>query len=243
MRTLVRNGRVATGGRLESLDLLIEDSRIAALGQFQGVRVDREIDATGHFVLPGFIDFHTHIADRIGRFELADGYGSGTGIAARKGITTVCTFVTQGSGETLPDALRRAQGKAAGACHADEKKVKINGKTLTLEVGRLAQQANAAVLGRLGDTIILATVCSSKPREDLTYFPLSVEYIERLYACGRISSSRFIKREGRPTETAYSDWTISRQVNCPSFPKDFFATKLKLLLRFFLWTTKTIQTF
>lgn len=119
MRTLVRNGRVATGGRLESLDLLIEDSRIAALGQFQGVRVDREIDATGHFVLPGFIDFHTHIADRIGRFELADGYGSGTGIAARKGITTVCTFVTQGSGETLPDALRRAQGKAAGACHAD----------------------------------------------------------------------------------------------------------------------------
>jgi dihydropyrimidinase len=119
VRTLIRNGRVATGGRLESVDLLIEDSRIAALGQFPDLLPDREIDATGLFVLPGFMDFHTHIADRIGRYELADGYSSGTEVAVRNGITTVCTFVTQGPGESLPGALRRAQDKAAGACHAD----------------------------------------------------------------------------------------------------------------------------
>lgn len=103
-----------------------------------------------------------------------------------------------------------------------QKSVNLNGKTLTLEVGRLAQQANAAVLGRLGDTMVLATVCSSEPREDLDYFPLSVEYIERLYAGGRISSSRFIKREGRPTETAILTGRLIDRSIRPLFPKDFF---------------------
>jgi len=119
MRTLIRNGRVVTGGRLEAVDLLIEDSKFAALGQFRDLQPDREIDAAGLFVLPGFLDFHTHIADRIGRFELADGYPSGTEVAVLNGITTVCTFVTQGQAESLPDALRRAQAKAAGSCHVD----------------------------------------------------------------------------------------------------------------------------
>jgi len=119
MKTLVRNGRVATEGRLEQVDLLIEGERIVALGRFEGLEADRVIDARGLFVLPGFLDFHTHIADRIGRFELADGYPSGSEVAVRNGITTLCTFVTQGAGESLPAALRRAQAKAAGATHAD----------------------------------------------------------------------------------------------------------------------------
>lgn len=119
MKTLVRHGRVATGGRLEAVDLLLEDTRIAALGRFDAACADRVVDAAGLFVLPGFIDFHTHIADRIGRFDLADGYPSGTEAAVLNGITTVCTFATQGPGGSLPDALRSARAKAAGACHAD----------------------------------------------------------------------------------------------------------------------------
>lgn len=103
-----------------------------------------------------------------------------------------------------------------------QKKVEMGGKILTLEVGHLAKQADAAVLGRLGDTMVLATVCSSKPREDLDYFPLSVEYIERLYAGGRISSSRFIKREGRPTEKAVLTGRLVDRSIRPLFPKDFF---------------------
>ena len=80
--------------------------------------------------------------------------------------------------------------------------IEIGGKTLELEVGRFAEQANAAVLGRYGDTMILATVVSGGIREDLGYFPLSVEYQEKLYAGGRIKGSRWVKREGRPSDDA-----------------------------------------
>jgi polyribonucleotide nucleotidyltransferase len=103
-----------------------------------------------------------------------------------------------------------------------QKSFNIGGRTLILEVGRLAHQANAAVLGRLGDTQVLATVCSAKPREDLDYFPLTVDYIERLYAGGRISSSRFIKREGRPTEEAILTGRLIDRSIRPLFPPDFY---------------------
>jgi dihydropyrimidinase len=137
MKTLIRNGRVATGGRLETVDLLVEDAKIAALGRFPDLRPDRAVDAAGLFVLPGFLDFHTHIADRIGRFELADGYSSGTEVAVLNGITTVCTFVTQGLGESLPEALRRAQAKASGSCHGD---VLWHLTPVSYEAGDLADQ-------------------------------------------------------------------------------------------------------
>src|SRR5476649_2704769 len=76
----------------------------------------------------------------------------------------------------------------------------IAGKTLTLETGSLAGQATASVLARLGDTMVLVTIVSGKDRSDLGYFPLSVEYVERLYAGGRIKGSRWVKREGRPSD-------------------------------------------
>ena len=66
------------------------------------------------------------------------------------------------------------------------KSAEIGGKTITLEVGRFAEQATAAVLARYGDTMVLATVTSSSKETSLDYFPLSVEYVERLYAGGRI---------------------------------------------------------
>jgi len=99
--------------------------------------------------------------------------------------------------------------------------VEIGGKTLILETGHLAGQANAAVTARLGDTVVLATVVAAAPREDLDYFPLWVEYIERLYAGGRIKGSRFVKREGRPSDEAIlTARLIDRSVR-PLFPEGY----------------------
>jgi dihydropyrimidinase len=119
MRTLVRNGRVALDGSLQHLDVLVEGGRIAALGAFDSGSADRVIDAGGCYVLPGFIDFHTHVDDQIGPFYLADTYESSTRVALENGITTLCTFVTQGPGETLPQAMATARAKAEGNCHCD----------------------------------------------------------------------------------------------------------------------------
>lgn len=99
--------------------------------------------------------------------------------------------------------------------------LEIGGKTLILEVGILAQQATSSVLARLGDTMVLLTVVMGKERTDVDYFPLTVEYIERLYAGGRIKGSRWVKREGRPTDDAVlTARLIDRSVR-PLFPKEF----------------------
>ncbi len=94
------------------------------------------------------------------------------------------------------------------------------GKTLTLETGKLAPQATASVLGRIGDTMVLATVVLGKETE-LDYFPLSVEYVERLYAGGRIKGSRWVKREGRPSDEAILIGRLIDRSIRPLFPKEF----------------------
>ncbi|MFH1536799.1 MAG: polyribonucleotide nucleotidyltransferase [Patescibacteria group bacterium] len=77
------------------------------------------------------------------------------------------------------------------------------GKTLTLETGQLAGLANASVKVQYGDTVVLVTACISKDtRDGIDYFPLMVDYKENLYAAGKISGSRFVKREGRPSDDA-----------------------------------------
>lgn len=76
----------------------------------------------------------------------------------------------------------------------------ICGKKIILEVGRLAGQATAAVVGRLGDSMILATVVAGAERTDIDWFPLQVEFQEKLYAGGKIKGSRWVKREGRPSD-------------------------------------------
>jgi len=78
----------------------------------------------------------------------------------------------------------------------------ISGKTLKLEISRLAEQANAAVLGTYGETSVLVTVVMGKEEKDIDYFPLTIDYEERFYAAGKIIGSRFIRREGRPSENA-----------------------------------------
>ncbi len=92
------------------------------------------------------------------------------------------------------------------------------GKTLTLETGKLAGLSDGAVLARYGDTVVLATVTmSSDVRGDVDYFPLMVDYEENLYAAGKIKGSRFIKREGRPSDEAILNARITDRATRPLF--------------------------
>lgn len=101
------------------------------------------------------------------------------------------------------------------------KEIDLNGRKLKLETGKLAQQANAAVVASWGETVVLATVASQPLTEDKGYFPLSVEFVEKHYAGGRISSSRFIKRETRPSEEAVLTGRLIDRSIRPLFPKEF----------------------
>ncbi|QQG40899.1 MAG: polyribonucleotide nucleotidyltransferase [Candidatus Levyibacteriota bacterium] len=97
----------------------------------------------------------------------------------------------------------------------------IGEKTFTLQTGELAPQATAAVLARLGDTVVFVTVVCGNDRTDIDWFPLSVEYVERLYAGGKIKGSRWVKREGRPSDEAIlAGRLIDRSIR-PLFPKSF----------------------
>lgn len=103
-----------------------------------------------------------------------------------------------------------------------KKSVEIGGRTLTLETGGFAFQADAAVLARYGDTEVLATVCTGASKEDLGFLPLDVEYVERLYAGGRIKGSRWVKREGRPSDEAVLTGRLVDRSIRPLFPKNYF---------------------
>jgi polyribonucleotide nucleotidyltransferase len=98
--------------------------------------------------------------------------------------------------------------------------MELAGRTLTVETGKLAQLANGSALVRYGDTVILSTAtASAQPREGIDFFPLSVDYEERLYAVGKIPGG-FIKREGKPSEKAIlTSRVIDRPIR-PLFPKD-----------------------
>lgn len=90
------------------------------------------------------------------------------------------------------------------------------GKTLTLEVGRVGFRTSASVLARYGDTVVLGTaMVSNKSLVGFDYFPLSIDYEEKMYAAGKISGSRFVKREGRPSDDAI---LISRLIDRPIRP-------------------------
>ena len=102
-----------------------------------------------------------------------------------------------------------------------EKSIELGGRKLTLSTGDIAAQADGAVMASYGETVVLATVVASPLKVDLGYFPLTVEYQERLYAGGRIKGSRWIKREGRPSdEDILAGRLIDRSIR-PLFPKDY----------------------
>jgi len=103
-----------------------------------------------------------------------------------------------------------------------QKEINWGGRNLSLSYGKVARQADSAVLARYGDTMVLVTVVTAPPREDIDFFPLAVDYEERLYAAGLISSSRFMKREGRPSEEAILNGRLIDRSIRPLFPKDYF---------------------
>jgi len=96
----------------------------------------------------------------------------------------------------------------------------LAGRPLTLETGRLAKQANGAVFVRYGETVVLCTVTASSEPKDLDFFPLTVNYEERLYAVGKIPGG-FIKREGRPSEKAILASRLTDRPIRPLFPEGF----------------------
>lgn len=97
----------------------------------------------------------------------------------------------------------------------------IAGRTLTLETGRLAEQADGAVTVRYGDTVLLATVVATKePRPGVDFFPLTVDYEEKMYAAGKIPGS-FFKREGKPTENAILTARLTDRPLRPLFPEGY----------------------
>ncbi|WP_282941890.1 polyribonucleotide nucleotidyltransferase [Paenibacillus sp. RC67] len=103
-----------------------------------------------------------------------------------------------------------------------EKRVQMDlgGRPFILETGRLAKQANAAVTVRYGDTVVLCTVTASAEPKDLDFFPLTVNYEERLYSVGKIPGG-FIKREGRPSEKAILASRLTDRPIRPLFPEGF----------------------
>jgi polyribonucleotide nucleotidyltransferase len=100
-----------------------------------------------------------------------------------------------------------------------EYSVEIGGKTLTAEFNDWANQANGSVLVRYGNSAVLATVVMGAKESDKDYFPLSVEYEEKFYAAGAILGSRFMRREGRPSDEAVLSGRIVDRTIRPLFPK------------------------
>ena len=99
--------------------------------------------------------------------------------------------------------------------------MQLGGRTLTIENGKMAKQANGAVLVRYGDTVVLVTAtASAEPREGVDFFPLTVDYEEKMYAAGKIPGG-FIKREGRPSSDAVLCARLIDRPIRPLFPEGF----------------------
>lgn len=96
------------------------------------------------------------------------------------------------------------------------------GRTLTLEVNRVGFRSSASVLARYGDTVVLGTaMVGNRPISGMDYFPLSIDYEEKFYAAGKISGSRFIKREGRPSDEAVLIGRLIDRPIRPLWPKGY----------------------
>src|SRR4030043_1919468 len=100
--------------------------------------------------------------------------------------------------------------------------MEIRDKKIVLETGKIARQADGAVVAQYGDTVVLATVVADKtPKEGLDFFPLTVDYQEKAYSAGKIPGG-FFKREGRPTEKEVLTSRLIDRPMRPLFPKGFY---------------------
>lgn len=110
-------------------------------------------------------------------------------------------------------------------CHTVE--TEVQGIKVSLETGRMAKQANGSAIARIGDTMVLATACNGKDNPDADFFPLTVEYIAKTYAAGRIPGG-FIKREGRPSEKEILAARLVDRPIRPLFP-DHYKNEVQII--------------
>ena len=118
--------------------------------------------------------------------------------------------------------------------------VEVGGRTLTLETGKIAKQANGAIVARYGDTVVLTTACMASAMNDRDFLPLTVDYRENTYSAGKIPGG-FFKREGRPSE---KEVLTSRLIDrpCARSSRNPGATRLKSSPWCFPRTAKMIPT-
>lgn len=102
-----------------------------------------------------------------------------------------------------------------------EDSIDINNHKLTLQTGKLALASTVSIFARIGDTCVLVTVTVGAEREDIDYLPLMIEYVEKLYAGGRIKGSRWVKREGKPSDEAILRGRLIDRSIRPLFPKTY----------------------
>ncbi len=117
MITCIQNGKIVTGERVFEADILIQDGRIAKIGT--GLTGEKNVDAGGCLVFPGFIDGHTHLDMPVSGTVTADNFKTGTEAALIGGTTMLIDFATQDQGGTLAEALRVWHGRADGNCACD----------------------------------------------------------------------------------------------------------------------------
>lgn len=102
-----------------------------------------------------------------------------------------------------------------------EESIEINGKKLSFQIGKLAQAVDTSVYAQMGGTAVLVTVAVGPENPSINYFPLTVEYVEKLYAGGLIKGSRWVKREGRPSDEAVLTGRLIDRSIRPLFPKTY----------------------
>lgn len=114
---LIKNGLVCFEDGVRRADIFIRGEKLSS--SFTGSAADETINAEGCYVMPGMIDIHTHLCDKIGNFKLADGYETGTRIAVMNGITSLYNFITQDGNESLKESTEKASVKAKGNSYCD----------------------------------------------------------------------------------------------------------------------------
>src|SRR5438045_6662619 len=119
MQTLIRNGRVVTAVDDYQADILIENGKVAMIGNKIDVKADKKIDAKGKLVIPGGIDPHTHMELPFGGTSASDDFETGTRAAAHGGTTTIIDFAVQYKGQSLNQALDAWHKKADGQTAID----------------------------------------------------------------------------------------------------------------------------
>lgn len=118
----------------------------------------------------------------------------------------------------IANDVQRKERASAKSMDVKRVTVPFGDEELSFETGKMAMQANAAVVARQGDTVVMATAVLGRKREGMDYFPLLVDYEERLYAAGKIKGSRWVKREGRATDEAILTGRVIDRSLRPLFP-------------------------